>query len=316
MARLFNIPMSPRILPLLCALAIPLVALAKEKPKPATGITWNSKAAVRITDGTYGRIKRLKNGTLLCCYEARGRSYVRRSTDEGQTWGNAILVRQLAGSSAANPELLQLKSGRIWLFFNGRPRDGIQKFTIDACWSDDNGTTWTARNKPIFEAGTEGKIGCWEPAAVQMSSGEIQLFFANELPFPANDDQEITLMRSRDNGTHWSKPQRVCYRAGHRDGMPVPLILKDSKRLVFSIEDNGLQPGNILQPVIISTVGKNKWTGSVDGNNPRRWSAPAFPKGVYGGAPYIAQLPSGETLLSCQSTEGGRKEPRMVVYIG
>lgn len=295
-------------------LAFALSACSPLDAQPITGIVWNTKRAVHIADGTYARIIRLKSGALLCCYESRGRSYVKRSTDEGQSWGNAVLVRQLTGSSAANPELLQLRNGRIWLFFNGRPRDGVQKFIIDACWSDDNGATWTPRLKPIFEAGREGKVGCWEPAALQLPSGEIQLFFANELPFPHNDDQEITLLRSRDNGRSWSEPRRVCYRPGHRDGMPVPLRLQ-SGNIVFSIEDNGLLPGNILQPAIISSS-KAKWSGSVGGDSPRRWSAPPFQPGVYGGAPYLVQLPSGETLLSCQSTEGGRTEPQMTVYIG
>jgi hypothetical protein len=285
-------------------------------PKPIQSISWNAKAAVRISEGTYGRIIRLKNRALLCCYESRGCSYVKRSTDEGHIWSEATLVREMTGSNAANPELLQLKSGRLWLFYNGRPRDGRQKFIIGACSSDDNGATWTLREKPIFEAGTEAGVGCWEPAALQLPSGEIQLFFANELPFPENDDQEISLMRSRDNGDTWGAAQRVCYRAGHRDGMPVPLLLKDRRTIALSIEDNGLLPGNILQPAVVSSPRKAGWKESIDGNSPRRWSAPALPRGVYGGAPYLVKLPSGETLLSCQSTEGNRKEPQMVVYIG
>jgi hypothetical protein len=308
--------MKPLFLPLTFTLALSACSPlgAQDISRPVTGIDWNTKAAVHISDGTYARIIRLKSGALLCCYESRGRSFVKRSSDEGQTWGDAVLVRELPGSSAANPELLQLQSGRIWLFFNGRPRDGVQKFIIDACWSNDNGATWIPRSKPIFAAGTEGKVGCWEPAALQLPSGEIQLFFANEFSFPNNDDQEITLMRSRDNGQTWSKPQRVCYRPGHRDGMPVPLRLQNGN-IVFSIEDNGLLPGNVLQPAIISS-NQGKWNGSVGGDSPRRWSAPPFKPGVYGGAPYLVQLSSGETLLSCQSTEGGRRQPQMVVYIG
>ena len=46
-----------------------------------------------------------------------------------------------------------------------------------------------------------------------------------------------------------------------------------------------------------------------------------LPEPVYAGAPYLVQLPSGETLLSVQSSEG-RGTPhthtnaRMVVYVG
>ncbi|WP_157947478.1 sialidase family protein [Abditibacterium utsteinense] len=287
-----------------------------------SGLDWNVKGAVWIADGAYGRMIRLAKrhgNAILCGYESGGKSWVKRSEDEGRTWSEATLVAQLSGAGAANPELLQLKNGRIWLFFNGRPRrDSGQKFTISASFSDDGGKTWTMREKPIFGAGTEAKVGCWEPAALQLPSGEIQLFFANEMPFPESDDQEIALMRSFDSGATWTAPQRVCYRVGHRDGMPVPLLLHDEKTVIFSIEDNGLAPGNALQPAIISTSLTRTWKGSVDGNSPRRWGAvvPALSHGVYAGAPYLAKLLSGETILSVQSQEGGRKEPQMTVYIG
>jgi hypothetical protein len=43
---------------------------------------------------------------------------------------------------------------------------------------------------------------------------------------------------------------------------------------------------------------------------------PSLERGVYAGAPYLVQLPTGETLLSCQSDEGGPAKPQMVVYVG
>jgi hypothetical protein len=36
---------------------------------------------------------------------------------------------------------------------------------------------------------------------------------------------------------------------------------------------------------------------------------------VYAGAPFLRQLSSGQTLLSCQNNQG-RRQPQMVVYIG
>jgi hypothetical protein len=169
---------------------------------------------------------------------------------------------------------------------------------------------------------TDHAPGCWEPAQAQLPSGEIQLFFANEKPYPTTNEQEITLLRSFDNGGNWSIPQTVSYRAGSRDGMAVPLILAGQKGMVISIEDNGL--AGTFKPAIIYTSLSDNWTPPyADGSSTRRWGAPQtpLPSAIYAGASYIRQFPTGETVLSVQSGEG-RQSPgtldysQMVVYIG
>jgi hypothetical protein len=282
-------------------------------------IEWDKRTLVRVQGGTYGRMIRLRDRTILCSYEAAGKSWVVHSRDNGRTWGEPVLVRELPGAAAANPETLQLKNGRILLFYNRRPHDGKQTFAIGYSFSDDGGRTWRAGNDAVFEAGKRPQEGCWEPAAIQLASGEIQLFFANEFPYPDSADQEITLMRSFDNGATWGKPETVSYRPRHRDGMPVPLVLKGGRGITLAIEDNGLAPGYKLQPAIVFSPRRSNWRLPVErGDGPRRWGAlrTPLPGDVYAGAPYLRQLPSGETVLSCQSNEWGRKEPRMVVYVG
>lgn len=287
----------------------------------ATGprIEWDERTLVRVQSGTYGRMIRLRDGDILCSYEGNGNAWVCRSRDNGRTWSRPTLVKQIPYAFAANPELLQLRSGPILLFYNQRPRDEKRPFAIGCCASNDDGRTWRAAKRLVYEAGKRPERGCWEPAAIQLPSGEIQLFFANEFPYPTNDDQEITLLRSLDGGGTWSRPETVSHRAGHRDGMPVPLILQNNGGIVLAIEDNGLAPRAKLQPAIISTSRQANWRQPVvQGDSPRRWGAirPPLPAGVYAGAPYLRQMPTGETILSCQSDEGGRQKPQMVVYVG
>lgn len=296
-------------------------------PRPAR-IEWDARTLVRVVSGTYGRMIRLRgirDGGILCCYEAGGKSWVVRSRDDGKSWGPPLLVKEIARASAANPELLQLKSGRLLLFYNQRPHraeppaapaEERLRFGIGVCLSDDNGRTWRSGDPLVFQAGHDAERGCWEPAGIQLPSGEVQLFFANEAPYAPSHDQEITRLRSHDGGASWSAPEKVAHRAGHRDGMPVPLMLRDGM-LLLGIEDNGLAPGNSLQPAIIS-LGRGQKLPSVDGTSHRRWGAASLPLpgSVYAGAPYIVQMAGGETILSCQSNEGGRQQPAMTVYVG
>jgi len=264
---------------------------------------------------------RLADRRILCSYERGGRIYVRHSRDEGRTWDAEIPVAEYAYGNAANPEMLVLRNGWVMLSFNERPRDGIHPFTIKTTISKDGGATWEAA-KLVYEAGTNSGTGCWEPAQIQLPSGEIQLFFANEKPYPDTTEQEITMVRSFNDGESWSPPQRISLRAGHRDGMPVPVLLAGAKGIAVAIEDNGI--AGTFKPAIVHTTPAENWGQAfAGGESERRWAAlqVQLPDAVYAGAPYLRQFPGGETVLSVQSGEGRLNQgtlrnSQMVVYLG
>jgi hypothetical protein len=204
--------------------------------------------------------------------------------------------------------------------FNERPRrsagaNGVP-FSISISRSEDRGKTWQKPER-LFSAGAEFNNGCWEPAAIQLPSGEVQLFFSNEGPYRQSDEQEITLLRSTDDGLSWNPPERVSFRPHARDGTPVPLVLKDGKGLVFAVEDNG---SGAFKPVIVfSTLADNWRSGVRTPESPNRWSAlkDLPPPHVAASAPFVRQMPSGETLLSYQQSDSGRLEQAyMMVSIG
>ena len=267
--------------------------------------------------GGYGRMVRLKPGIILCSYEYDKKAWVRTSTDNGRTWQSEVLVASCPHGSAANPEIIRLANDTVLCFFNERPRKGTgMPFTIMVSESKDSGKTWSAARR-LYRADSEFQNGCWEPAAAQLPSGEIQLFFANEGPYRSTAEQEITLIRSLDNGSKWSEPETVAFRARHRDGMPVPLVLRDNKGVVVAIEDNGVN--GRFKPVLLHTSLADNWRDiPINGGSSRRYSAlkTPLPDDVYAGAPYLCQLPSGMTVLSVQSTADGRTQPQMVVYLG
>lgn len=286
------------------------------------GIVWDRESIRLVCPGAhYGRIVRLGSGCLLCSYTRGRRVCTAKSDDNGVTWTGEAVAGSCPHGVATNAALLQLVDGPVLLAYNERPKPGSGKpYTIMLCESRDEGREWS-KHRLLYAAGTEAQDGCWEPAMAQLPDGEVQLFFANEAPYRQSSEQEISLMRSADAGHTWTEAATVSFRPKRRDGMPVPLVLRDGRGIVVAIEDNGLSNGRPcrLRPAIVYSSLKDNWRlPAEDGATHRRWEALAnpLPRDVYAGAPYLVQFPSGETVLSVQSCEGGRREPHMVVYVG
>ena len=311
---------------------IPVDPAQREEPVDGIRIAWDRTTLRQLSPAAakyagYARMIVLHDGSLFCVYECQGATHAIRSADQGNTWtAPAVVAAPENGVARVVPEVLQLQDHSILVSYNLRPpgnnTDSTKRFAIEVKRSVD-GRQWSAPVR-VYTAGHEFSNGCWEPAQLQLPSGEIQLFIANEGPYTQTNEQEITLFRSHDNGIHWTAGSTVSFRSKHRDGMPVPLLLKNGKEIVYAIEDNGMG-GQSFVPVIIHTPAAGAWknapvlAGSADRAHAleTRHRVPAF---AYAGAPYIRQLPSGETLLSYQSTEWRHHAPwdrsDMVVAIG
>lgn len=283
-------------------------------------VTWDAQTLRLVArDGAYGRMAAVSGrGLIFVCERERGVVW-RQSRDAGATWSEARPVAAWDAGKLANPELLELADGALLCFHNRRPDAGSkQPYAIAVSRLAKGGEAWSAPEL-LFEAGSEKENGCWEPAAVQLPSGEIELFFANEAPYRTSDEQEISLMRSTDGGRTWSPPERVGFRAGHRDGMPVPLLLANGAGVAVAIEDNGLG-GGTLKPAILFTTLNDVWrSGAVTGDSSRRCPALAepLPAPTYAGAPYLRQMPGGETVLAFQrSDDGEMRHSRIAVGVG
>ncbi|MDB5105405.1 MAG: hypothetical protein JWP91_3094 [Fibrobacteres bacterium] len=301
-------------------LAMPLLVgplLAK------TRIDWDAGTRKFACAGTYGRAKKLGSGDLALVYSSGTDVWIRKSGDGGRNWGTGIRVAHDDGYANTNAEMAELRNGWLVYGWNGRPQAGGPYF-IGTKISKDGGLTWGAEAR-AYTGGPDAGTGCWEPAFLQLPGGELQLYFANESPYPGTSaDQEIGMLRSLDNGGTWGSYLAVSHRAGSRDGMPVPVLLKDGG-IAVAIEDNGLSGS--FKPAIIHSPAGMGWGGTpVGGKDPRRWGALAqeavLAPSIYAGAPYMVRLPSGETVLSIQSGEGRdpgtspTAHPIMQVYVG
>jgi len=273
-------------------------------------LAWDAASARSLNAGVYARMEKTSDGHWLLGYSRGPAVYVRRSEDALATLGEEILVAKQANYNATNVEMLTLRNGWVLLAYNARPFDaqfGKLPYEIRVVISKDHGLTWQS-DTAVYTAGKTPQTGCWEPVFLQYPDGEVQLFFANEFPYPDSDDQEISMMRSMDNGQTWSEQLfTVSYRAGSRDGMPVPALLQDGNSVAVAIEDNGIR-GNFKPVILTSTLQARFTDGPLLADATERHYALApeseVAARIYEGAPYLIALDTGETLLSVQSSDG------------
>jgi hypothetical protein len=206
-----------------------------------------------------------------------------------------------------------LNNGVLMLAYaaNGKPETNANCY-IHVLTSKDRGETW--QGPLLIQTGRS-----WEPSMVQLPGGEIEMFYSSEAKWwPADQgeylQQEIHVIHSTDNGKTWSYPETVAWYPGRRDGMPVPLLLQGNRGVVFSIET----VNSATSPYIISRDLADNWTLTTSGfeNGPYRWLSGYF--SGHGGAPYLLQLPGGETILSAHIYRGGdwHQNNYMQVMIG
>jgi hypothetical protein len=310
----------------LCFLAaFNLIASLASAAADSARVVWDASSARAVQPGGYARVRVLSDHRLaLVCSEGNA-VIIRFSRDEGRTWEPAVKVAEHAGCADTNSELIELKNGWLLYGFNSRPNhanQGVLPYVIRTILSKDGGRTWT-EERDAFTGGKISNDGCWEPAFLQLPSGDVELYFANEAPYTTSNEQEISLLRSKDNGLTWSTPTTASFRQGSRDGMPVPVLLNDGRTIAVAIEDNGFH--GTFKPVIVRTTLAADWSdGPVLADSPRRSGAlrsdVALDAEIYAGAPYLAQLPTGETLLVVQSTAGRKRNTdrfaQAVVYVG
>ena len=285
----------------------------RHEPFERSRIYWdmNTRRVPLSPPSGYGRLIELQDGRLLMMGTAWSRGIeVTYSSDLGDHWTSPkTVIRHPDNYELCNPDFIQLPDGTILLGLNYRPVEPYSEdrpFTIGVLRSEDNGLTWSKMTR-VHAASHLGQDGCWEPAFLLLPSGEIHCYFSLELE--GNNDQQIMLSRSYDNGLSWTTAQRVSYRQGHRDGMPVA-ILTDNNEIVYSIEDNG-QPGyNGFRATTIRCTLEDNWSSWVDANSANRSKMLVGKADLshISAGPYIRKLPGGETVMSwmgeCEGIDG------------
>ncbi len=303
-----------------CCLGIKAATVARYN---GSRIFWDARTPVTVfSSGGYARMIELSDGRLLACCESGGIK-ISFSTNKGRTWSSPTLIAPNANNTPnCVPDLVQLTDGTIIVGYNPRPSTPYtedRRFGIRVRRSTDSGRTWSEEIF-VYDADYIFENGCWEPSFLELPSGELQLYFADESPYTTTGEQQISLCRSFDGGLTWTEPQRISYRSGYRDGMPVPVLLGDGKTIVVAIEDNGWSGVGDFVPTTVRATLTNNWKNNsyVSGSSSQRNRCVNhnYCPVAKGGAPYLRVLPSGETVLSHQSTYGDGDNMKMYVYVG
>lgn len=291
------------ILSLAVASTVPAMAYRHE-PFDRSRIYWDtsSKCVPISSPSGYGRMIQLQDGRLMMTGGAWSRGVeCTFSTNYGKTWSAPeVILRNDSNWEYCNPDMIQLEDGTLLMGINPRPSQPYTEdrpFSIDVIRSTDNGKTWSDMIR-VHTASHIGEDGCWEPAFLELPSGEVHCYFSLELV--NSNDQQIMMSRSYDKGLTWTPAQRVSYRQGSRDGMPVA-ILTDNGEIVVTIEDNG-QPGyrGFRATSFRCTLEQNWNDFWVDANSPNRSMLLVNSDDLkyLSAGPYIRKLPNGETIAS------------------
>ena len=291
-----------------------LSALCGAARERRSRIAWDVPTCVRLfAHGNYSRMIETRSGELIAVTDGGG-VWLARSCDGGRTWSEQrLVVPNTPTHDMAVPDLMECRDGSLLLCYNPRAAhdnaDPARRFGIRVRRSEDGGRTWSDEIF-VHDAGHRFGDGCWDPSAVQLPDGEIRLFFADEGEFPRSDEQSIGMCRSRDGGRTWSAAERAAFRPGFRDGMPVPGLLEERRRVLVAIEDNGYSHHmNHFQPTVLRMPWRRCRTAI--GARSRRRTYPFVRRmeaAATAGAPYLRRAATGEWLLSWQGN-AGRRQP-------
>lgn len=170
--------------------------------------------------------------------------------------------------------------------------------------SSDNGKTWSEQKK-IYVGTT------WEPYPMQLSSGEVQVYFTNTTCYyktaVADASTGTAMVRSYDKGETWTGNLNAPYSgqivsqtatrvsAGkqlYSDQMPVGIELLGSGKLMLALETRLDKSGNYR---ITLSYSSDNWKTPL--GTEQTGPAEKIEKAWTGAAPYVRQFVSGEVVV-------------------
>ncbi|MGC9316926.1 MAG: exo-alpha-sialidase [Armatimonadota bacterium] len=194
------------------------------------GLTWTGLDKAVVLQENSGEentmapsLLRLDSGEILLFVNVKNSirdcgPWVKRSADNGRTWGELQRLPYEGYGGLANDRALQLSSGRIvapcWV-----STDALESTHAYCMWSDDAGRTWHRSGLITTPEGSTGRKtdpAAEEPMIVELQDGRLMMFMRTYLG-------SIYRSFSEDGGETWSEPES--------SGIPSPGAMPTIKRM-------------------------------------------------------------------------------------
>ena len=231
-------------------------------------------------------LMRLSDKEILFSYvgwdsESQRNVYMRRSLDNGETWGEQVQISEPGWLCNNADHVLRLSSGRVLLSAHGPYADnyiggqpylgGKSKLHSFVFYSDDGFKTW----KRSADSMTAKGRGCHEPAIVELKDGRLMCFLRNT-------NQRLYRSYSGDGGVHWSEPAAT--------ELPAPESPSLVKRIpttgdLLLLWNNVASPSNWPRTPLTAAISKDEgqsWTNFRDIENRKDQDA-AYPSVTFVG---------------------------------
>lgn len=270
-------------------------------------------------DAHYPRIKKMRDGRFILFYQTSQHSWsvYRTTSHDLKNWAPPQLVFEtrkiLDGADDmcyATADACVLDNGDILTVCSFRANQRFSShMELDGLMmrrSTDNGRTW--QPEEVIYVGAN-----WEPFVHQTGSGEVQVYFTHSAPKRAVENTKgstgVAIIRSHDRGQTWTPNVRDYPYAADRvaqqytrttddgvqiftDQMPSALQIRPHGRIALAMESH-LANGDYMISLAHTT---RNWPDKLgmDESGPADRQDNLF----LGAAPYLAQFPSGESVLA------------------
>ncbi len=278
----------------------------------------------------YPRLKQMKDGRYVLFYQEgeHGNTIYYKCSEDLRKWTEPTELfvydksadRMYATCDAVvldNGDIIAVCSFRVGSDYDLHP----EKNGIMMKKSSDNAKSWS-EEKQIYTGTT------WEPYAMQLSSGEVQVYFTNTTCYykqaAADASTGTALIRSFDGGQSWSADISKPYDAEivsqtatrvsggiqlYSDQMPVGIQMLGTNKIMLALETRLDKSGNYR---ITLSYSADNWATPLSKNEvgPREKITNAWT----GAAPYLMQFDSGE--IVCAYTRSNELAYRMIDSTG